>query len=156
VSPSQRIAVFFATAGGVGYSPIAPGTLGTLVAVPISLAFNQLVRPIPRSGALLLIGLTVMAILLADRAATALQQKDPQIVVIDEVVGFMVANFLAPADILSLIVSFALFRFFDIVKVYPAAKLENLPGGRGIVLDDVMAGLYTLAIMQALRHLEWL
>jgi phosphatidylglycerophosphatase A len=71
------------------------------------------------------------------------KQKDPQFVVIDEIVGFLLANFLAPCNLTALLWSFALFRFFDISKIFPAHGLEQLPRGAGIVLDDVMAGVYT-------------
>jgi phosphatidylglycerophosphatase A len=108
----------------------------------------------PLLGVALMVVIIVVAIQIADRGATALQQKDPQAVVIDEIAGFMIANFLVPSQIVPLIVSFALFRFFDIAKIYPAGPLEKLAGGRGIVLDDVMAGVYTLVIVQALLHWE--
>ena len=68
----------------------------------------------------------------------------------------MIANFLAPLRWAPLLLSFLLFRIFDITKVYPAAKLENLPGGTGIVLDDVLAGIYAFAIVQTLLYWRWL
>jgi len=74
-------------------------------------------------------------------------------IVIDEIVGFMVANFLAPHSVMLLGVAFLLFRIFDIVKVYPINKLQKLPGGAGIVLDDVMAGLYVFGILRLV--LSW-
>ena len=82
--------------------------------------------------------------------------KDPQIIVADEVVGFMFANFLAPLRWAPLLLGFLLFRIFDIAKVYPAARLENLPGGAGIVLDDVLAGIYAFVIVQTLLYWRWL
>lgn len=77
-----------------------------------------------------------------------MEQKDPPVIVIDEIVGFMVANFLAPRSAMFLGVAFLLFRYFDIAKVYPLSRLEKLPGGAGIVLDDVMAGLYVFGILR--------
>ena len=74
-------------------------------------------------------------------------------IVIDEIVGFMVANFIAPRNVMLLGVAFLLFRFFDIAKVYPLSRLEKLPGGAGIVLDDVMAGLYVFAILRLIPSL---
>jgi len=82
-----------------------------------------------------------------------LQQKDPRVIVIDEIAGFMVANFAAPLGIVVVILAFVLFRFFDIVKPFPISKLERLPGGAGIVLDDVMAGLYTFLVLRLM--LTW-
>ena len=77
-------------------------------------------------------------------------QKDPSRIVIDEIIGFMIANYLAPARALSVISAFVIFRVFDIAKVYPASRIQKLPGGTGIVLDDIVAGLYTFAIVQLL------
>ena len=69
-------------------------------------------------------------------------------IVIDEMVGFMVANFMAPRSAMLVGVAFILFRLLDIAKVYPLSRLERLPGGAGIVLDDVMAGLYVFGILR--------
>ena len=88
-----------------------------------------------------LIGSICCAIGLSTQGAEILGQKDPGIIIIDEIAGFMVAYFTAPFEIL-------LFRFFDIAKVFPASTLEKLPGGAGIVLDDVMACIYTLVILR--------
>jgi phosphatidylglycerophosphatase A len=148
----RKITLIFASGAGVGYSPHCPGTLGTLLAIPISLAFNFLAQQEPIIGALFLAGLTVGAIWLSTQAARLVRQKDPQFIVIDEIIGFMIGNFLAPARLAPLAISFLLFRFFDIAKIYPSAQLERLPAGAGIVLDDAMAGLYTFAIVQGLLH----
>jgi phosphatidylglycerophosphatase A len=78
--------------------------------------------------------------------------KDPQVIVIDEIAGFLIANFLNRPKLSSLILAFILFRFFDIVKPFPTAKAERLPGGFGIVLDDVVAGLYVLVISYMLAR----
>jgi phosphatidylglycerophosphatase A len=83
-------------------------------------------------------------------AADMLSAKDPSVIVIDEIAGFLLANFNAPAGLMPLLLAFVLFRLFDIVKVYPASYLQELSGGSGIVLDDMVAGLYTFAIIQLL------
>lgn len=80
-------------------------------------------------------------------------QRDPGIIVIDEIVGFMIANFGAPPSVAIVTLAFVLFRFFDIMKPFPMSKLEKLPGGAGIVLDDVMAGLYTFLVLRLI--LAW-
>jgi phosphatidylglycerophosphatase A len=90
------------------------------------------------------------AIWLAGKASEILRQKDPGAIVIDEIVGFLVANFAAPNRLSVFLTAFVLFRFFDIAKVFPARRLENLPGGMGIVFDDIMAGIYTVLIVQSL------
>ena len=76
--------------------------------------------------------------------------KDPQVIVIDEIAGFLIANFLNQSKPSSLILAFILFRFFDIVKPFPAKRSEKLPGGFGIVLDDMVAGVYALLILSLL------
>jgi phosphatidylglycerophosphatase A len=146
--------LFIVSGAGVGYSPYFPGTMGTLLAIPISIGFNRFAAGAPLPLGLLLAVLTVGAISISTKAAELLKQKDPQVIVIDEVIGFMIANFLAPARLAPLILSFLLFRFFDIGKIFPAARLEKLPGGTGIVLDDVMAGVYAFVLVQSALHWE--
>jgi phosphatidylglycerophosphatase A len=97
---------------------------------------------------LVLLAATGVAVVLSTRGAAILQQKDPGIIVIDEIIGFLVANFLAPPSLAVLLSTFVLFRIFDIAKVFPIKSLERLPGGTGIVLDDVMAGVYALIIQR--------
>jgi phosphatidylglycerophosphatase A len=140
--------LFIATGFGAGYLPRLPGTAGTLLAVPPSLGLNALVsisRPI---AVLTLAAAICCAIWLSTRVALIMEQKDPPVIVIDEMVGFLVANFLALHSVMLLGVAFLMFRFFDIAKVYPLTRLERLPGGAGIVLDDVIAGLYVFAILR--------
>jgi phosphatidylglycerophosphatase A len=141
--------LILASGGGVGFLPFIPGTLGTLIAIPLSLALNRLAAAEVAAAVLALLGLVFVAIGLADRTARILGKKDPSIVVIDEIAGFALANFLTES-MTGLFLAFVLFRFFDIAKVFPAARLEALPGGAGIVLDDIMAGLYTFLILRLL------
>ncbi len=145
----RKFILILASGCGVGFSPFLPGTLGTLVSLPVSLAVNRLAKLQPMMALLALVGLILIAIILADRAARILQIKDPQIIVIDEIAGFTVANFLTNSAS-GLLIAFVLFRFFDIAKVFPAGRLETLPGGIGIVLDDIMAGIYTFMILRLL------
>lgn len=146
---ARNIALLLASGMGVGFSPYLPGTLGTLIALPLSLAINRLAAVEFILSVAALIGLTLVAIGLADHAARLLATKDPQIVVVDEIAGFAVANFLTDST-MGLIIAFVLFRFFDIAKIFPARQLEALPGGAGIVLDDMIAGLYTFLILRVL------
>ena len=152
----QRLILFAATGAGTGYLPLIPGTLGTLVAIPISLALNYLATfslGLAIASLALAIG---CAIAVSSKACEILKQKDPQVIVIDEVVGFLLANFLSLGKLSVLLTSFILFRFFDIAKIFPASRLERLPGGAGVVLDDVAAGVYTFVIVQALLRSGWL
>jgi phosphatidylglycerophosphatase A len=151
VTPIQRKIVLLSASGaGVGYFPFFPGTMGTLIAIPVSIALNRLASLSITLAVLVLVMAIYCAITLSSKACEILGQKDPQIIVIDEIVGFLLANFAARPRISVLLISFILFRSFDIAKVFPASRLEQLPGGLGVVLDDVMAGIYTFAIMQLL------
>ena len=147
----RSVIVFLASGCGIGLAPYFPGTLGTLIAVPLTLVLNRFAVAHLTASAAALIGLILLAIWLSEKAANVLQAKDPQTIVIDEIAGFAVAAFLTDT-LLGLILAFVLFRFFDIAKVFPASKLENLPGGAGIVLDDIMAGIYTFLILRLCSH----
>ena len=104
----RKITLFFVTGAGVGYVPYIPGTMGTVLAIPLSIGLNQLADTALALAILTLAGLVIGAIKGSTKAAEMLRQKDPQIIVADEIVGFMVANFLAPARLTPLIFSFIL------------------------------------------------
>jgi phosphatidylglycerophosphatase A len=152
-SLAAKAVLLSVTAGGVGYVPLFPGTVGTLVAIPFSLGLNRFADISLWLASITLMAAIFCAIALATTASELLRQKDPGIIVIDEIVGFLTANFAAPASLISLLTAFLLFRFFDIAKVFPTHRLEQLPGGAGIVLDDIMAGIYTFIVMRLL--LTW-
>jgi phosphatidylglycerophosphatase A len=144
----QKVILFWVTGAGIGYFPRFPGTAATFVAIPLSLALNRL-TDVSLPLAIVILVLTVAcAIPLSTKGADILGLKDPQIIVIDEIVGFLIANFISTPNYGPVVLAFILFRFFDVAKIFPIAKLESLPGGTGIVLDDVMAGLYTFAIVR--------
>ena len=137
-----------ATVFGVGYCPVAPGTAATLVGVVIAyfLGSNLTIFTI------LLLVLLVLGMMTTDIMERLLNQKDPPVACIDEVVGVMIALWGLPLIWPVMICGFFLFRAFDMFKIYPINKLEALPGGRGIMLDDCMAGVYTNIILRiALR-----
>jgi phosphatidylglycerophosphatase A len=148
-----KLVLLGATAGGIGYTPIFPGTVGTMAAIPFSFGLNRLAEVSILEATIVLVFAIFSAIALATKASELLQQKDPGIIVIDEIVGFLLGNFSAPMTVSALLASFILFRFFDIAKVFPANQLERLPGGAGIVLDDIVAGIYTFGVMRLL--LAW-
>jgi phosphatidylglycerophosphatase A len=112
------------------------------------------VEKLPLASAIVVLSV-LCAIRASTRGAAILGQKDPQIIVVDEIVGFLVGNFLAPLRWTVLFWSFLLFRFFDITKLFPINRLEQLPGGAGIVLDDVMAGCYTFFSLRLLLYFGW-
>jgi len=139
-----------ATFLGVGYSPVAPGTAGTLAALPLYLLLRKLSLPRYILGIIVLTGLGISA---ASRVES-LWGKDPGRVVIDEVVGFLVTLVSRPRGLRDVLLGFVLFRFFDVVKPPPARNLEALPGGFGIMADDVAAGLMSALVLAGIRKLS--
>jgi phosphatidylglycerophosphatase A len=135
----DRAARVVATAFGSGYSPFAPGTAGSAVGLLLFWPLAGLGWPVQAAaaGALFLVGA-----LAAGRVASSLGLKDPSIVVVDEVVGQWVALSALPFTPAVAALGFVLFRAMDIAKPWPARDLERVPGGWGIMADDVAAGVY--------------
>jgi phosphatidylglycerophosphatase A len=135
---SVRLAI--ATLGGVGKAPVASGTFGTLATVPIYLLLAW-----PGSVALYLAA-TIVATGMSIWACAACEDrfggKDPSEAVADEMSGFLVTMAFVPLSAVTLAAGFFLFRLTDVIKPFPARALERLPGGWGIVADDVVAGVY--------------
>jgi len=150
--PAPRWAWLLATFFGAGRLRPGPGTWGSLAALGLWWGVGHWIPGPWRPGAAL--GFAAAAVLLgipaATRVARELGDGDPSCVVIDEVAGQMLALVAVPFYWQSLLAAFILFRAFDIVKPPPVRQLENLPGGVGIVLDDVGAGLYAWGIVQLL------
>jgi phosphatidylglycerophosphatase A len=153
-NPSTLIATFF----GVGWLKPGPGTWGSLTTVLLWWTLSHFIDAKFLTPAAIAIALVAIAIGIpaATRVAIAYNKKDPQFVVIDEVAGQMITLIAAPTTWKSLLVGFILFRVFDMVKPPPIRQLERLPQGSGIVLDDVAAGLFALAVMQVALYLGWL
>ncbi len=147
---ATRIATFF----GVGYLHPGPGTWGSATTVILWWLLAHWIAPGWQPWTLVLLALAAIlaGIPAATRVARASRRKDPQFVVIDEVAGQLITLFAAPIAWQSLLLGFILFRGFDIVKPPPLRRLEHLPEGIGIVVDDVGAGLYGLAVMQIVLH----
>ncbi len=141
-----RWAWWVATVGGVGASPWAPGTVGSLVGVALGWGAGRALTPLwYLAGTVLLFGLGVAAATRVERDA---HRKDPSVVVIDEVVGMLVALFAVPLRAAAVLAAFLCFRVFDIAKPFPLRRLEARPGGWGIMLDDLVAGLYANVLIQ--------
>ncbi len=139
--------MIIATGGFVGYAPVAPGTWGTLVAFPIHILICLLS---PSGYIIALAAIFFLSVITAGSAEKLIDRKDPGVIVIDEIIGMLIALIGAPAIPLVWFAAFLLFRFFDIVKPFPINWLDkHLNGGLGIVLDDIFAGLYTLLVLQA-------
>lgn len=131
-----------ATGGGVGYLPFAPGTAASLVGAALCFPLLSLPWPVYLGATL---GLTALAIWVAGRVAGELGQPDPPQVVIDEIAGMWIAAIALSPRLYDLAAVFVLFRLMDVVKPAPIPGLERLPGGLGIVADDVAAGLLARA-----------
>jgi len=144
-----------ATFLGTGFLKPGPGSWGSAATVLVWWGLSHLIPLQRQTGAAIVFALA--AILVGIPAATRVARqtgiKDPQFVVIDEVAGQMITLIAAPVAWKSLLIGFILFRGFDIVKPPPLRRLERIPEGAGIVLDDVGAGLYGLAVLQLLLHL---
>ena len=136
---TRKLVLGLATGGYVGYIPVAPGTFGSLLGV----AAYGLISFLPMPAVFILMaGFTLGAIWISHQAESALEVEDPKQVVIDEIIGMMVALAALPALPIVWIAGFFLFRFFDILKPFPISYLEKrCPGGLGIVIDDVVAGI---------------
>ena len=138
--------MFFATGGFVGTLPLAPGTFGSLLGLPICFFLTQL----PVTVSVIAIGLFVIAAVnIAGRAETVLNTRDPGCIVIDEVAGQMVALIGLPFNFPVVMGGFLVFRCLDILKPFPIGWLERrLSGGIGIVADDILAGLMANIIIR--------
>jgi phosphatidylglycerophosphatase A len=144
----SKLAVAIATWFGCGYSPIAPGTAGSLAALAIAYPLAQWAHWRPFYFALLALVVLPIGVWSASATARHVQAKDPHIVVVDEVLGQWIT--LAGASSFnwkSWLAAFCLFRLFDIWKPQPVRMLEGLPAGIGIVADDVMAGVYGALVL---------
>jgi phosphatidylglycerophosphatase A len=146
------LARIISTGCGIGYFPLAPGTMGALAALII-----YWVAPQPGNASFLLIIflLTLVGIYAASITERELitrlgaaKGKDPKIVIIDEIIGMLVSLIAIPKTKKFLILAFILFRIFDIIKPFPARRIEKLPAGWGIVFDDVIAGIYANLLIQ--------
>jgi phosphatidylglycerophosphatase A len=151
-------ATLVATFFGAGRMRPGPGTWGSAATVLLWWLLTRKIALAWQSWVAIVLAMLVVAIGIpaATRVARAASLKDPQFVVIDEVAGQLITLIALPVSWKSLLLGFILFRGFDIVKPPPVRQLERLPEGFGIVIDDVGAGLYALAVMQLLLHFGFL
>jgi phosphatidylglycerophosphatase A len=141
---NEKLVKFLATGFGSGLAPYAPGTAGTLIGVFICL----LCLPMTLTWRLIFVlVLLAISIYISGQAEKIYQTKDDQRIVIDEIIGLQITMLPVAINVLNLCVAFVLFRIFDIIKPIPVRNLQGLPGGWGVVADDVAAGIYAAAIM---------
>lgn len=144
--------LFIAFGFGSGLSPFAPGTCGTLVAIPLFLWL----QPLNMTLYLIIVCVAFIGgVWICSRASKKLGVHDHQGIVWDEIVGFWITMAGMPVSITTVIAGFILFRFFDIVKPWPIRPIDrSVQGGLGIMLDDLVAGLFAWLILYGLIALE--
>ena len=137
---------------GVGYFPLAPGTMASLVVIIIYHFWLTAISWYSFWGIFLLI--FILGVYTSSRHAQELDREDPQCIVIDEVAGQFLVLFRLPSSWPLLIAAFLLFRLFDILKPFPIKRVETFPSGWGIMLDDILAGLYAGIIINLYLFLK--
>ena len=144
----QRLGLFVATCGYIGYAPIAPGTFGSAAGLALFYAVRA-------SGSTAVELITIVALFaIGIWSGTVAEHHfggvDPAPIVLDEVVGMLITLALLPVTTAGAIVGFLLFRVLDVVKPWPSARFEKLPGGLGVMADDGMAAIYGNLVMRGL------
>jgi phosphatidylglycerophosphatase A len=147
----RRLGVFIATCGYIGFAPVAPGTFGSAAGLAVFYAVRS-------SGSLAVELATIMVLfVLGIWSGTEAEHHfggvDPAPVVLDEVVGMLITLAFIPVNVFGAILGFLVFRALDVVKPWPSADMERLPGGLGVMADDGMAAIYANLIMQVLVRL---
>ena len=143
---------YFATLFGIGFIPLAPGTFGSLFSILIWYFFIDLFS-IFYFIALFLFVLSV-SFYLTDIYLDNYKKKDPSEVIVDEFLGQSIPLlFIVNFNIYEVLIAFVTFRFFDIYKIYPINKIEDLKGSYGVILDDIVAGIYSLIILMLYKIL---
>ena len=148
----NKAVIFFATGGWIGHIPLAPGTFGSLVGLGVCFGLAQLSPLGSIVGSIIIV---LFAIWMADEAEKLLAQKDPGKIVIDEIAGMAVTIIGIPFSVTNAAIAFLFFRIYDIAKPFPIRLLERkLRGGLGVVMDDVLAGVFanlTLRLLLLIR-----
>ncbi len=146
---TDKITIFLASGFYVGKLPFAPGTIGTLLAFPISFLLSEISASF--SAPFISIFLLI-SIFLSDKASRIIGKKDPSIVVIDEIVGMTLTLMFIPFNLVTAGLGFIIFRILDIFKPFPINYMEKFKGGIGIVLDDAVAGILGNIILRLIIH----
>ena len=144
----MRLGVFVATCGYLGYVPIAPGTFGSAAGLVVFAAVHWAGSPAFELA--LIAFLFAIGVWSGNAAERHFGGVDPAPVILDEVVGMLITLALIPVNLPGAIVGFLLFRLLDVIKPWPANRMEALPGGLGVMADDAMAALYGNVVMRLL------
>lgn len=155
IKPTTLFHIIIATGFGSGFSPIGPGTAGALVATAIWIVLSYF---IPFHLLLVLTGVLIAVFTLlgiwSSNVLEPIWGKDPSRIVVDEMVGVWIALLAAPENNLWYVLgAFVLFRLFDIFKPLGIRKMENLKGGLGVMMDDILAGIYSFVVLAGARCL---
>jgi len=144
----MRIGLFIATCGYLGYVPVAPGTFGSAAGLVVFAAVRWSGSPALELAVIIL--LFAVGVWSANAAERHFGGVDPAPVILDEVVGMLITLAFLPVNVTGAVVGFLLFRLFDVVKPWPANRLEAVHGGLGVMADDAMAGVYGNVAMRLL------
>ena len=147
----RSVVVFLATGAYLGYAPVASGTFGTLAGVALYPVFDRLLFWSVAIYLVMFAALVAAAVWLAGEAERIFDEHDSGKITIDEVAGYIAATLFMRPTIGTVIASFLLFRLFDMLKLWPASYFdEDVPGGPGVVLDDVISGFYANLALRAI------
>ncbi|MDI6785828.1 MAG: phosphatidylglycerophosphatase A [bacterium] len=141
------ITIYLSSLSFVGYITFFPGTFGTLIAIPFYLYLSKINISILMHS-LILMFLLIAGGIICHLSERYFNQKDPPQIILDEFLGYLVAIFLIPFNLENVLISFALFRFLDIKKPLFISKIQAIPGGIGILADDLAAGATTNLVLQ--------
>jgi phosphatidylglycerophosphatase A len=144
----RRLALLISTFGYVGYAPVAPGTFGSAAGLCVFYAVRLTGSAAVEVGAIVL--LFAIGIWAGTVAEHHFGGTDPGPIVLDEVVGMLITLFLLPVNVAGAVVAFFVFRVLDVIKPFPSARFEKLPGGLGVMADDGMAAIYGNLTMRGL------
>jgi phosphatidylglycerophosphatase A len=152
VAAAEPLPRWIAVGGGLGYAPLASGTFGSLPGLALAWGLTWIGGwPLLLAGAVVV---SVIGMWAADAVASAVGRADPGEVVVDEIAGQMMTLVFLPLTWQTLVLGFLVFRVLDIVKPFPAGRLEALPGGLGIMVDDLVAAAYANLCLQAAAWLS--
>jgi phosphatidylglycerophosphatase A len=147
----ENAVMFLATGFYIGNLPFAPGTFGSLIGLPLCFALTGISLAPAMLGTLFFI---LFAVCIADAAEKILKQSDPGCIVIDEIAGMMVTLIGLPFNPITVVIGFIIFRILDILKPFPIRNLDKrIPGGLGVVADDVAAGIIANLLLRIIIHI---
>jgi phosphatidylglycerophosphatase A len=149
----NRLLILIATFFQVGRFPLAPGTLASLITTIVFYFVNVHLQPSIYTQIATIVLLFIVGIPAASAAEKHFQRKDPGQCVIDEVPGQMLSLLFVPYSPGLYAAGFFLFRFFDIIKPFPVRQADGLPGGFGVMFDDILAGLYALGVLHLILYI---